>query len=77
LYPLDFTYRNFTHVDISGVATTTTEKTNTINPAYTVTSLGLTWFLGRGLSFDLATDFVIGSTKVDLTTFSLLLSYKR
>ena len=76
LYPLDFTYRKFTHNDISGVMTNTTEKTSKISTAYTDTALGFTWFITSGFSFDTAVNITANKIKVDLTSFSALLSYK-
>jgi len=77
LYPLEYSYRKFTHSDISGVMTTTTDTSSIINAAYATTSLGFTWFITDGFSLDAATGVNAASTTVDITNFSVLLSYRR
>ena len=76
LYPLDYSYRKFFHSDLSGVMSNTTTISNTVGTAKTGTSLGFTWFITDGFSFDTAIAAVFGA-KVDITAFSVLLSYKR
>jgi len=76
LYPLDYIYRKFNHTDMAYTGDTLIQKSNKISTAYTTASLGLSWLVTNGFLLDIATDFAAGATRVDLTTFSILLSYK-
>jgi hypothetical protein len=76
LHPLDYSYRKFTHTDSGINPSTITDTSSKINSTYTDTALGFTWFIAPGFSFDAATNFIAGAAKVDLTAFSVLLSYK-
>jgi len=78
LYPIGdgFIHRKLTHSDISGVAVTTTEKNNRVNATYAATSLGFTWFIIEKLSLDAGVTALTNGSRVNLTQFSALLSYK-
>ena len=78
LYPIGdgFVHRKFTHTDISGVATATTEKNNRVNATYAATSLGFTWFIIENLALDAGITTLTNGSRVNLTQFSALLSYK-
>jgi hypothetical protein len=75
LYPFDFTFNKFEHINNTG-AETMTRTANIIGKTITETSLGLTWFIMESLSLDFA---IAASTnaRIDVTKFSTLLSYKR
>ena len=78
LYPIGdgFILRKLDHTDISGVAAVSAGKKITVNSAYAATSLGFTWFITDGFSFDAAATTLASGSKVNLTQFSALLSYK-
>ena len=75
LFP--FIYRR-TQVDHNNLAMVETiDRTETIfSNIRTYTSAGFTWFLGDNLSFDAALT-AAPAARIDVTSFSLLLSYKR
>lgn len=92
LYPIGdgFIQRKLTHNDQSIMSVKTTETNTTIGKliepssgsnyyvgAYTVTSLGITWFVINGFAIDAAASVGISTARLDLTALSVLLSFKR
>lgn len=75
LYPLEYSFRKFSHVDMAYTQETRTDKSHIIGSAYTTTSLGLTWFIANGLAFDTAISAAMGA-RVDITALSALLSLR-
>jgi len=75
LFPFYFTRMQIDHTNIA--AGTTINRTETvIGNTITATSIGFSWFLGDNLSFDAALNSTFNA-RLDVTTFSVLLSYKR
>ena len=81
LYPLEYSYRKFTHDDQSLISTNIVNTSNKINSAYAVTSLGFTWFITDGFLFDTVVSLAGGSSangsRINLTEFAALFSFKR
>ncbi|GHV95368.1 hypothetical protein AGMMS50293_16880 [Spirochaetia bacterium] len=76
LYPLHYSYREFEHIDKTAGPDTITDTIHIIDPTYSTTSLGFTWFIAKGLSFDAVAAIGVTGSRADLTNFSALLSYK-
>ena len=80
LYPIMYTYNKFTDND-TVIVKAVTKTTNTISSARAETLLGFTWFITDGFAFDAAVSLAGGSgangSRLNLTDFSALLSYKR
>jgi len=75
LFPFYFTHMQIDHTNIAA-GTTVERRDTTVGSARTETSIGFTWFLGDNLSFDAALNTAINA-RLDVTTFSALLSYRR
>jgi hypothetical protein len=76
LYPVGYEYDKLTEYNsVSAITTETT--TNTISSTKAETSLGFTWFIADGLSFDAYVTTHTNGSRLNLTDFSALLSYKR
>jgi hypothetical protein len=76
VYPLTFSYRKFEDVD-SAASTTTTDTIQVIEGMYSTTTLGITWFIGEGLTLDAVTGVGTRGSTVDITNLSVLLNFKR
>jgi|GEM_PF-6920381 len=76
LFPIGYTFSQFKDVDKRN-AMTITRTDNTIESLAAQTSLGFTWFITDGLSFDAYLTTLANGSRLNLTNFSALLSYKR
>ena len=73
--PLQYTFIQQEHNDLFA-ATVTEWTSNNIGNARTLTSLGFTWIIGDNFSLDAALN-ATANARIDVTEFSILLSYRR
>ncbi|MCL2127215.1 MAG: hypothetical protein FWH38_03075, partial [Treponema sp.] len=76
LCPIGYTYNKFSNNDTVNV-TNTDKITNTVSGAAAATSLGFTWFITDGFAFDAYITTLAAGSRLNLTQFAALLSYKR
>jgi hypothetical protein len=75
LMPADFSLLQLDHTDQTTARSIKTTSTR-IDNAHSLTSLGFTWFVIDNLTFDAALNAAVAA-RVDVTAFSMLVSYKR
>ena len=76
LWPVSYTYDKFSNNDTVNVVNTE-RKTNTVSGAVATTSLGFTWFITDGFAFDACVTTLASGSRLNVTQFAALLSYKR
>ena len=70
-----YTYRKFS-ADVAGTAIDTVDTMHTVTGASSTASLGFTWLIQPEFTLDAAMNFSTRGQTVDLSNFSILLSYK-
>jgi opacity protein-like surface antigen len=75
IHPITYTYRKFS-ANLTGAGVDTVDTMHTVAGAFSTASLGFTWLIQSEFTLDAAMNFSTRAQTVNLSNFSILVSYK-